>query len=160
MEMIERATACAPGRYFVWLADLHGGMDALSAMRGREQLCLDMIERPDTIKNIMETVITPLWFDIYDGMRQPIQEKQIGTSIWLTAWSPGKWYPTSYDFAALISPEMFDEFILPDITAEVAWLDHSLYHLDCPDAIQHLDSLIGIPGLGGIQWVQVPGRPR
>jgi hypothetical protein len=153
LRMIERAMESAPGRYFVGLTDLHGGMDALSAMRGREQLCLDLIERPDTVRSVMEQRITPLWFEVYEGMWQSIRKKQTGSTTWFSVWSPGRWYPTSCDFAALISPEMFDAFVLPDILAEVAWLDHSLYHLDGPDAIVHLDSLLNIPKLGGIQWV-------
>ncbi|MBI4551372.1 MAG: hypothetical protein HY710_03840 [Candidatus Latescibacteria bacterium] len=153
LEMIERALERAPGRYFVGLTDLHGGMDALSAMRGREQLCVDLIDCPEKIKVAMEDFITPLWFDIYEAMHQPIQEKMTGSTSWFPVWSPGRWYPTSCDFAALVSPAMFDDFILPDIVAEVEWLDHSLYHLDGPDAIVHLDSLLNIPRLGGIQWV-------
>ena len=159
LQMIERALESAPGRYFVGLTDIHGGMDALSAMRGREQLCFDLIECPEKVKAAMEEAITPLWFDIYEGMHQPIREKLIGSSTWLSAWSPGRWYPTSCDFAALVSPKMFDEFILPDIVAEIEWLDHSLYHLDGPDAIVHLDSLLNISKLGGIQWVPGAGAP-
>ena len=97
-------------------------------------------------------ILTPLWFEIYEGIHRSIREKLIGSSTWLSAWSPGRWYPTSCDFVALVSPQMFDEFILPDIIAEVEWLDQSLYHLDGPDAIVHLDSLLNIPKLGGIQW--------
>ena len=152
LQMIERSLESAPGRYFVGLTDLHGGMDALSAMRGREQLCFDLIECPERVKATME-ILTSLWFEIYEGMYRPIREKLVGSSTWLSAWSPGRWYPTSCDFAALISPQMFDDFVLPDIIAEVEWLDQSLYHLDGPDAIVHLDSLLNIPKLGGIQWV-------
>ncbi|MBT5873046.1 MAG: hypothetical protein HOH43_06470 [Candidatus Latescibacteria bacterium] len=159
LELIDQGMTRAPQRYFVGLTDLHGGMDALAALRGREQLCVDLIERPDAVKDLMRNVITPLWFEIYDGMYQRSRGKQTGTSTWLTAWSPGKWYPTSCDFAALISPDMFDEFVLPDITEEVLWLDRSLYHLDGPDAVRHLDSLLKIPDLGGIQWVPGAGAP-
>jgi len=151
LQMIERSLESAPGRYFVGLTDLHGGMDPLSAMRGWKQLCFDLIECPEKVKTTME-ILTPLWFEIYEGIHRSIREKLIGSSTWLSAWSPGRWYPTSCDFAALVSPQMFDEFILPDIIAEVEWLDQSLYHLDGPDAIVHLDSLLNIPKLGGIQW--------
>ncbi len=42
---------------------------------------------------------------------------------------------------------------LPELAREWAWLDHSLYHLDGPGAIRHLDSLLAAPDLNGIQWV-------
>ncbi len=57
------------------------------------------------------------------------------------------------DELALISPQMFREFFLDDIVAQVNWLDHSLFHLDGPDCIRHLDILLEIPKLNGIQWV-------
>jgi len=159
LKMIERALQSAPGRYFVGLTDIHGGMDALSAMRGRAQLCFDLIEQPERVKWAMEEYITPLWFEIYDKMQQPIRKVLLGSSTWLGAWAPDRWYPTSCDFSALISPKMFDAFILPDIVAEVEWLDRSLYHLDGPDTIVHLDSLLNIPKLGGIQWVPGAASP-
>jgi hypothetical protein len=57
------------------------------------------------------------------------------------------------DELALISPRMFREFFLDDILAQINWLDHSLFHLDGPDCIRHLDILLEIPNLHGIQWV-------
>jgi len=158
LQMTEAALERALGRYFVGLTDLHGGLDALAALRGQQNLCLDLIERPDKVKEAM-AFLTPLWFTIYEEPHRLIQRKLRGSSTWIGLWSPGKMYPVSCDFICLISPSMGREFVLPDIVAEIEWLDHSIYHLDGPGALPHLDALLEIPQLGGIQWVPGAGSP-
>jgi hypothetical protein len=65
----------------------------------------------------------------------------------------GRAYPVSCDFICMISPKMFQDAILPSLYAEIQWLDHSIYHLDGPGALRHLDALLDLPELDGIQWV-------
>ena len=64
------------------------------------------------------------------------------------------------DFAIMVSPEMFDAFILPALEEEADYLDHSVYHYDGPGALRHLDSVLGIKSLDAIQWVPGAGAPR
>ena len=47
-------------------------------------------------------------------------------------WNENNWHTISADFMALISNNMFQEFILPEIHEEVNWLDASIFHLDGP----------------------------
>jgi 5-methyltetrahydrofolate--homocysteine methyltransferase len=54
---------------------------------------------------------------------------------------------------------MFDEFILPALTEESNYLDHSIYHYDGIGALRHLDSVLSIESLDGIQWVPGAGNP-
>ena len=58
----------------------------------------------------------------------------------------------------MVSKEMFDEVFLPGIVEECRHLDASIYHLDGPDALRHLDSLLAIKELNAIQWVYGAGR--
>jgi hypothetical protein len=66
---------------------------------------------------------------------------------------------SSCDFSCIISPENFEEFIIPELIDEIDFLPASLYHLDGPDALRHLDRLLEIEKLGGIQWVYGAGQP-
>jgi len=157
-EMTELALEVGAGKFFVGLTDLHGGTDAVAALRDPQQWCLDLVERPDKIKAAMAKV-TPMWFDVYEDCYRLIQRKMQGSATWLNVWSPGRWYPVSCDYICLISTPMVREFVLPDIAAQVEWLDHSLFHLDGPGAIPHLDLLLEMPKLGGIQWVPGAGSP-
>jgi hypothetical protein len=51
---------------------------------------------------------------------------------------------------------MFKTFEVPSLAGEIAGLDASVYHLDGPDALQHLESLCAIDRLDMIQWM--PGE--
>ena len=63
------------------------------------------------------------------------------------------------DFSAMISPVMFERFVVPSLSEQCAWLDRALYHLDGPDCVRHLDLLLQIPNLHAIQWTPGAGEP-
>jgi hypothetical protein len=63
------------------------------------------------------------------------------------------------DFSYMISPRMFQHFVLPSLTSWCDALDYAFYHLDGPGQVKHLDVLLSIPRLRGIQWVPGEGRP-
>lgn len=63
------------------------------------------------------------------------------------------------DLAYMISPEMFERFVLPDLHACCAKLDESMYHLDGTRQLAHLDSLLAMEDLDGIPWIQGEGNP-
>jgi len=60
------------------------------------------------------------------------------------------------DLSCMISKEMFDASERPYLINEIETTDHSIYHLDGPDALQHTESLCAIPKLDMIQWM--PGE--
>ena len=53
---------------------------------------------------------------------------------------------------------MFRKFILPAIEEEANFLDHSIFHLDGVGALVHLDDLLNIDAIDGIQWVPGAGK--
>ena len=59
----------------------------------------------------------------------------------------------------MISAEMFAQFVLPTIQEDVAWLKHSIYHLDGVGEIKHLDALLALDKLDAVQWVFGDGQP-
>jgi 5-methyltetrahydrofolate--homocysteine methyltransferase len=63
------------------------------------------------------------------------------------------------DFAYMISPRMFERFVMPDIAACCEVLDHAFYHLDGKGQIPHLDMLLSLERLRGIQWIPGDGQP-
>jgi hypothetical protein len=72
---------------------------------------------------------------------------------------PGKVSQVQCDFAAMISPDMFEEFVVPALQRQCEWLDRSLFHLDGPSCICHLDHLLAIPELDAVQWTPGTGEP-
>ena len=157
-ELTRLAVQDSKGDYVVSITDLHAGLDALVSMRGPESLSMDLYDYPEEVKkaNFQVLEVFKTVFDqLYDITGQNIE----GSSNWMGIWHPDKWYVTSTDFICLISPEMFDEFVLPELVKEIEWLDASIFHLDGPGALKHLDRLLEIPKLKGIQWVYGAGQP-
>lgn len=152
LRLIEAAGQALSGSCLFGLTDLHGGGDAVAALRDPQQLALDLIDSPDQVKAAMKRV-EEIWFPVYEGQFEVTRRYSPGTTTWLGVWSPGKYYPVSCDFICMVSGAMLREFFLPELLAEIDWLDHSLFHLDGPGALRHLDTLLQIPKLGGIQWV-------
>jgi hypothetical protein len=68
-------------------------------------------------------------------------------------WSERPAIDLQSDFSCMMSAEMFDEYLLPFIAEQTEMVERTIYHLDGPGAIQHLDSLLALPDLDGIQWV-------
>jgi hypothetical protein len=47
---------------------------------------------------------------------------------------------------------------LPGIVRECRFYERSIYHLDGPGALRHLESILSIPELNALQWVPGAGR--
>lgn len=146
------------GDYFVGLTDLHPGMDGLVSLRGPENVCLDLIDNPDAVKKATVEIFS-IYRKVLDELYSITIKYQKGSTHWMGVWHPGKWYSTSCDFICMISGEMFSEFVLSEIKDELKLLDASIFHLDGPGALKHLDALLELPDLNGIQWVYGAGRP-
>ncbi len=76
-----------------------------------------------------------------------------------TPWAPGRCYMLQSDFSAMISPQMFESFVLPDLAACCKKLDFTFYHLDGEGQINHLDHLLSLEKLHGVQWIPGEGQP-
>jgi hypothetical protein len=157
MELTKAALDDSKGDYFVGITDLHAGLDGLVSLRGPENMCFDLIECPNEIKKFTWQVFD-IFKKVYNASNNLISKYQHGTVNWMGVWHPEKWYVTSCDFSCLISNNDFKEFILPELLEEIKFLDASIYHLDGPDALRHLDTLLEIPELKGIQWVPGAGQ--
>ncbi len=151
LRLLEEAGQALAGSAFLGLTDLHSGGDLVAALRDPQVLAADLLDHPAQVKAALE-LVGKFYRPVYEGQLEVIRRYSPGTTTWLGVWSPGKYYPTSCDFICMVSPAMF-EFFLPGLLDEINYLDHSLFHLDGPGALRHLDALLAIDRLGGIQWV-------
>lgn len=157
-EMTKAAVEDGKDKYFVGVTDLHPGADALVSLRGPQELCLDVYDNPEFIRQgVMD--LLPGFRKEYDRLYQMTTKYQKGSSCWMGLWHPGKWYVPSCDFSCMISPDQYEELIVEEIIEETEFLDASIYHLDGPDALRHLDRILQIPKLSGVQWVYGAGQP-
>jgi hypothetical protein len=144
-------------KYIVGMPDWHPGGDLLAALRNPQELALDLIERPEQVKALLQR-LQPDYYQIYNFWHEKLKKAGQPITSWLDLASYGKYYIPSNDFAALIGPKMYREFFLPGIMAECRFLDRSIYHLDGPGALRHLDTILQIPELHAVQWVPGAGR--
>jgi 5-methyltetrahydrofolate--homocysteine methyltransferase len=103
--------------------------------------------------------MTRLWLRYYDELDAVIRPGCSGTTPWAAIWSPLRCYMLQSDFCYMISPKMFERFVLPDLADCCAALDHAFYHLDGKGEIPHLDMLLALERLRGIQWIPGDGAP-
>jgi len=158
VELLRAAGSTAPGEYYLGLPDLNGPGELLSRLRGPENLALDLIENPQRVHDAMKK-INRAWFDCWKALTDVIREYVDGYFTWMRLWSEAPAIDLQTDFSIMISQNMFDTFFLPHIEQQTEWVGRTIYHLDGPGAARHLDSLLELPKLTGIQWVPGAGAP-
>lgn len=159
LQMISTARAQSNGDFIVDIPDIVENVDILSAMRGPHEFCFDLIDQPELMKKYIDQ-IDSLYFRYYDAMYDTVKLEDGSCSYTaFQIWGPGKTAKVQCDFAALMSPNQFREFVQPSLRKQCSGLDYSLYHLDGPDAVKHLDALMEIEELDALQWTPGAGKP-
>jgi 5-methyltetrahydrofolate--homocysteine methyltransferase len=149
LELARKQLAIGRGKFLTSFPDLIEGLDTLAAMRGTQELLLDLLERPEWIQSSLEK-ITRLYFEYYELLFDLVRDDRGGSHFW--AWAPGRVAKLQCDMSSMISPSMFEQFMVPVLRAMTARLDYTIYHLDGPGALTHHDLLVAIPGIDVIQW--------
>lgn len=137
--------------------DLGGIMDIVASLRTTEPLLYDLYDYPDELKAFTGKV-TDIWLKVFDMQVETIGKTGQPFNNWMNIPSSKPWYPIQCDFAYMISPAQFEEFVLPDLVRQVEHMPRSIYHLDGVGEIPHVDMLLDIPGLNGIQWTAGAGN--
>lgn len=158
-EITDTLLEVGKGRFYTGITDLHPGGDAIVAFRDPARLNIDMIEHPDEIKRLLD-YINATYFKVLDHYFNKLISHGQAITCWAGIVSTKKWYVPSNDFSCMISKEMFDDVFLPGIREECRHTEASIYHLDGPDALRHLDSLLDIDELNAIQWVYGAGNGK
>jgi 5-methyltetrahydrofolate--homocysteine methyltransferase len=159
LDMNRRLCRESNGSFTVSMTDLGGNLDILASLRGTEQLLMDLVEAPEELEKAL-VKIDGFWETAYSHFHTAAESPAHGTATWMSIWCPGTWYPLQCDFSAMISPDHFERFVMPSLTRAANFLDHCIYHLDGQGELPHLDMLLSMDRLDGIQWVPGSGKPR
>ena len=156
-QMTDYALTRSEGRFIVGLTDLHGNYDILAALRDPMQLCLDLVDCPELIvqagRHAARSYVTG-----YERLYGKLVRAGFGSTTWLPIYHQGPSYVPSCDFWCMLSREMAGDLILPDLLLEMDPLERSIFHLDGPQALRHLDLLLDLPQLDAVQWVYGAGN--
>jgi hypothetical protein len=158
LEILNASVRRGRGRWVTSYPDLHTGIDGLAALRGPERLLVDLLEQPEAVSLAMEEM-TALFLWIVDQVSAVLLPAGQGTSNWTMGWSARRFLCVGQnDATCMISPEMFDRFCLADTTESCRYVDCSIYHLDGPGALKHLERILAIAELDCVQWIQGAGN--
>lgn len=158
-EMTDALLEAGKGLFYTGLSDIHPGGDAIAAFRDPQQLNMDLLEHPDEVRDLL-AYVNRVYFEVLEFYFAKLESHRQAITTWPGIVSSKRWMVPSNDFSCMISKAMFDEFFLPGIREECRRLEASVYHLDGPDALRHLDSILEIPELNMLQWVYGAGNGR
>lgn len=155
-ELTRAALDVAAGRFYVGYTDLHPGMDWLLALRGGQDLALDLYDQPEAVHAALARATQDFLalFDHYDTMRKGAGQP---STSWMAIPFRGRMHIPSCDFGAMISPRQFREFAAPALRSEVLAMTHNIFHLDGKNLARSLETILDLPNVNAIQWVQGVG---
>ena len=145
------------GRVLVGMPDMGGVMDVLSSFRPPQELAFDLYDHPQEVLRVIDEIETA-WFACYDLFDESMKPSNPGYCGWAGIYSDVPYYMMQCDFSYMISPQMFDQFVKPTLVRTSQKLGRTFYHMDGVGQLPHLDSLLSIPMLNGIQWVPGAGQ--
>ena len=156
-DMVKYGAERAKGKGYMTVPDLVEGLDILAAMRDPQRLLYDLYDRPAWVHRWLDH-LDGLYFDYFDRIYDVVKDENGGNSFTaFQVWAPGRMAKVQCDFCYLIGPDMFAEFVAPYLARQCARLDYSVYHLDGPACIPHVQHLVKIPKLNAIQWTPGAG---
>lgn len=158
VSLLQAAAQRWQGRLVLGQTDLGGNLDVLACLRGSQSLLMDLVTDAEQVQNISRQ-ITNHWLKVFQVSKGLMPGGQRGYTCWASLWAPDDFYMLQCDISTMISPAMFKRFVVPDLETCCAAIAYPFYHLDGKGAIRHLDSLLSIEKLRGIQWVQGAGEP-
>ena len=157
--VVSRCLEVSEGKWMTSFPNIHQPNDHLAVLRNSGEFCLDLIDHPNEIKRALRLLLDN-WFEVYERLHGILSRTQEGSITWLPVWCPWSRSKTlQSDISCAMSPAMFEEFIVPELLEIAGRLDGTLYHLDGPGALQHLDRLLRIDGIHAIQWTAGTGNP-
>lgn len=156
-EMTDAFLEIGKEKFITGMTDWHPGGDCIAAFRDPQNLAMDMVTHRDEVEALLSRIEND-YFAVYDVFYEKLRAAGQPISTWTSLVSDEKYYVPSNDFSIMISPAMFEEIFLPGIIRECQFLTHTIYHLDGPGALRHLDALLSIPELNAVQWVPGAGN--
>ncbi|MDR0405942.1 MAG: hypothetical protein LBH54_03990, partial [Clostridiales bacterium] len=100
-----------------------------------------------------------LWLRYYNELSDVIREGGAGFSDWSGVYSAEPCYIVQSDFSYMISDDMFVDFELAHLQESCEKIKNTIFHLDGPGELSHLDAILGIGELDCVQWIPGEGNP-
>ena len=140
------------------MTDLGGTLDILASFTDTEDLLFHLIDNPKEVRRLC-TEINELWIRYYKEFNDLLGHQRV-FSDWATMLWEKPTYMTQCDFCYMIGNDMFKDFVKDDLAYISAAVGETFYHLDGPGQLIHLDDILKIDEIKGIQWIPGAGDPE
>ncbi|MGH8245783.1 MAG: hypothetical protein ACREUU_05055 [Gammaproteobacteria bacterium] len=157
VEFMRAVRAQCDGKLLIVPPTLVANLDALSAIRGTQELMVDMALSPEKVKRALEAVCRA-HTEIFNAIAQEFGFDVYGSLNIEATYTTGRHSRPQCDASCMISSPMFQEFALPCLEREAREQDAVVYHLDGPGALHHVEVLCGIEKLDIITWMPGTGN--
>ncbi|MEA4889653.1 MAG: hypothetical protein VB070_09350 [Clostridiaceae bacterium] len=152
VDFYNQANTYFKGSVVLGMTHLNNGIDIPARFFNGVDFCLALYDSPEEIERLV-------WenhelFLFYMHNLSSLMNNNPGYTCWGDILANDPWMGTQSDFSAMIGPEQFDRFILPELAACLkACPKYNFYHLDGREELIHLDKILAIPELQVVQWV-------
>ncbi len=155
LEFYRLAADRLEGKMLLRGLDWHTNMDLLSALRGPDRLCVDLVERPEMIDEAMKSA-RAIFPQVWEAIVEAGKMRERGYCNVLYSMEGAD--ILQCDFGAMISPEMFARWALSALEEEAALVKNVYYHWDGPTQLVHEDLLCGSRGIHTLQFQMGAGH--
>ena len=158
VEFLQALARQSGGRFPLATTLMRGISDLLAALYGSPDFLFALMDRPREMKRVVRK-LTDLWIAFARSQLEAIPDFHGGTgSFYYEAWLPGKGVWLQEDAAALMSPQLFGEFIAPAVHEIAGSFDSSVIHLH-PSTYIPVEHLVQAP-LSAVELHIDFGGPR
>ncbi len=158
-EIYERMAEVFPsGLVQIGMTDIGGSADILNSFSPAGVLLMDLYDKPEMVKDQLKRVHSA-WREVFFSYAKILNRFSPGYTCWTPMLSKKSYYMLQCDLAYMIGPVMFEEFILEELKESSELLERPFYHLDGKGQLAHLDMILSIERLKGIQWIPGEGSP-
>ncbi len=125
LEFIPALEKHTMGRYPIGITLMRGISDLLSALYGGEEFLFQILEAPDVVKSVVNQ-LTKYWISFGHCLMDHLPLFHGGTgSFFYGVWCPGKTIWLQEDAAALLSPDLYEEFVHPAVCKVIGNFKHT-----------------------------------
>ncbi|GHU64138.1 hypothetical protein FACS189447_00290 [Spirochaetia bacterium] len=148
------------GEFIVSMPDISGNVDALAHLRGSENVMMNMISDPSSVKKELG-LIQSAWEAMIPEVFNIVKENNYGGSSigWMGTYAKGLHSQLQSDMSVMLSKELFGEFVRDELKRQADILEFPTYHFDGIEQARHLDVLLSIEKIKMIQYTCVAGQP-
>lgn len=159
LQNARRLTDWSGGDYLMGMPDHCGTLDALGHLYGSQRLLVEMLAEPQKVQEAAR-LVDEKWISAHERFYQASRDLNGGgVHAWMHLWAPGRVQQMQCDMSVMISPAMYESFVLPELERQMTWIEYPVYHFDGIEQTRHLDLLLSLKKLKAIQWTHVAGQP-